>query len=275
MALEPALVTAPAGSPRVRRLPERAVLVELSGSADAVETDPESLPEHAPVAAWRRWGWAVAFVPTVALLVYQRLATGRGWSVPEAVVVVATVGLLVTALLALVRYQDDRVAAGLARGRAALLAAPVRATGTLLLPGDAAAGPTADATAGTADGTRTGTPAGRGTRAATAGPEVLRSTLVVTTASGARTARPARVVVPTGAAGPRPGDPVAVWHAADDAEATGVLLVRYHRAWADDLVATLRGLTDAAPPEDPSGDRAADGRGERPENPADPRQGAE
>lgn len=254
-------MSTPIASPRVRRLPERAVLVELPTSADAVEADPGTLPTVAPVPAWRRWAWAVAFVPTVALLVYQRLAGGRGWSVPDAVVVVATVGLLVTALLALVRYLDDRAAAGLARGRDALLAAPVRATGTLLLPGGGAAGSTG--ASGTAEGTETSTGA--------TVPDVLRTTLVVTTASGARTARPARVVVPAGVAGPRPGDPVAVWHAADDTDATGVLLVRYHRAWADDLAAALRARSDAPTSPDASGREP----GEDPGNPADRGPGAE
>ncbi|ARU52626.1 hypothetical protein CBR64_15355 [Cellulosimicrobium cellulans] len=267
MALEPAVVTAPSAAPRVRRLPEQAVLVELSASADEVEAGPTGLPAVEPVPGWRRWGWAVAFVPTVALLVYQRLATGRGWAVPDAVVVVGTVGLLVTALLALVRYLDDRVVAGLARGRDALLAAPVRATGTLLLPGVGAE----DSATGTATGAADDTAASaRATR-----PAVLRATLVVTTASGARTARPARVVVPDGAVGPRPGDPVAVWHAADDTDATGVVLVRYHRTWADDLGAALRARADEARPEDTATDPTGDDRGETPGNPADPRPGAE
>lgn len=264
-------MTTPSASPRTRRLPERGVLVELPASADEVEADPTSLPAVEPVPGWRRWAWAVAFVPTVALLVYQRLASGRGWSVPDAVVVVATLGLLVTALLALVRYLDDRVVAGLARGRDALLAAPVRATGTLVLPGVGAA----DLAAGTAEGSTEDT----ATSTRTTGPTVVPTTLVVTTASGARTARPARVVVPDGVAGPRPGDPVAVWHAADDADASGVLLLRYHRAWADDLVAALRGRAgatpDAGPPEDAPGAPTEEDRGESPENPADPRPGAE
>lgn len=272
-------MTTPSTSPRTRRLPERGVLVELPASADEVEADPTSLPAVEPVPGWRRWAWAVAFVPTVALLVYQRLASGRGWPVPDAVVVVATLGLLVTALLALVRYQDDRVIAGLTRGRDALLAAPVRATGTLVLPDAGAADLAAGTAAGTAEGTAEGSMEGAATGARTAGPTVVRTTLVVTTASGARTARPARVVVPDGVVGPRAGDPVAVWHAADDTDATGVLLVRYHRAWADDLVAALRGrhdaAPDAAPPPDPSGEPTEDDRGESPENPADPRPGAE
>ena len=104
-------MTTPGPSPRVRRLPERAVLVEQAPTADAVEADPTALPPVAPVAAWRRWAWAVAFAPTVALLVYQRAGAARGWPVPEALVVVATLGLLLTAVLALVRYQDDRAAA--------------------------------------------------------------------------------------------------------------------------------------------------------------------
>ncbi|MBE9940363.1 hypothetical protein G8C60_14660, partial [Cellulosimicrobium cellulans] len=74
----------------------------------------------------------------------------------------------------------------------------------------------------------------------------VRGTLVVTTGSGVATARPVRVVVPTGTTAPRPGDPVAVWHAADDEDATGVLLVRYQRDWADDLLAALRGGGPAA-----------------------------
>ncbi|WP_435735421.1 hypothetical protein V5D56_11165 [Cellulosimicrobium sp. PMB13] len=202
-------------APRVRRLPVRSVLVELPASPDAVESDPTSLPTPGRVAAWRRWGWAVALVPTVALIVYQRLAAGRDWAVPEAVVVAATVGLAVTALLALVRYQDDRGAATVERGRRALLDAPVRATGTFTPTGsdkDPAAG-----------------------------------LLTVTPASGDSLSRPVRVVVPEGVSGPRAGDPLAVWHAAADEDATGVLLVRYHREWADDLLAALRPPEERAP----------------------------
>ncbi|MFJ1510986.1 hypothetical protein [Cellulosimicrobium funkei] len=233
-------MTTPGPSPRVRRLPERAVLVEPAPSADAVEADPTALPPVAPVAAWRRWAWAVAFVPTVALLVYQRAGDARGWPVPEALVVVATLGLLLTALLALVRYQDDRAAARLARGRDALLADPVRATGTLTVP----VPDTDDPPPGAHD---------------------VRGTLVVTTGSGVATARPVRVVVPAGAAGPRPGDPVAVWHAADDEDASGVLLVRYHRAWADDLLAALRrGGPAADDGADQDGPDQPDARTERP-----------
>jgi hypothetical protein len=130
-------------------------------------------------------------------------------------------------------------------------------------------------TTGTADGTAAGGAPGSATSTGTAGPPVVRATLVVTTASGARTARPARVVVPDGVAGPRPGDPVAVWHAADDTDATGVVLVRYHRAWADDLGAALRARSDEVRPEDPDTDPTGDDRGETPGNPADPRPGAE
>ncbi len=232
-------MTTPGPSPRVRRLPERAVLVEQAPTADAVEADPTALPPVAPVAAWRRWAWAVAFVPTVALLVYQRAGESRGWPVPEALVVVATLGLLLTAVLALVRYQDDRAAARLARGRDALLADPVRATGTLTVPAPATDDPQPRA-------------------------HDVRGTLVVTTGSGVATARPARVVVPTGTATPRPGDPVAVWHAADDEDATGVLLVRYHRDWADDLLAALRGGGPAGD------DRAHPGGPHEPEDRTEP-----
>jgi hypothetical protein len=213
VALEPALVTA---APRVRRLPARSVLDELPASPEAVEADPTSLPSPAPVAVWRRWAWAVAFVPTVALVVYQRLAAGRDWPVPQAVVLAATLGLVLTALLALVRYLDDRGAAALERGRRALLDAPVRATGTF------------SPTSGSA-----------GTDRAASG-EPVAGLLTVTPASGETITRPVRVVVPAGVEPPRPGDPLAVWHAADDEDATGVLLVRYHRDWADDLLAALR-----------------------------------
>jgi len=216
--------------PRVRRLPERAVVVELPGSADAVETGPTALPAFAPVAVWRRWGWAVAFVPTVALVVYQRLAADRDWPVTDAVVLVTTLGLVATALLALARYQDDRAVLRLARDRDALLADPTRATGTLALPSSV--------------GEEPGGPTGR----------TVRGTLVLTTASGITTARPVRVVVPPGVDGPRAGDPVAVWHAAGDEDASGVLLVRYHRTWADDLVAALHPGDDTHGPEDEADD---------------------
>lgn len=202
--------------PRVRRLPVRSVVVELAAAPDAVETDPTSLPSPDRVAAWRRWGWAVAFLPTVALVVYQRLAADRGWPVPEAVVLAATLGLVLTALLALVRYLDDRGAAARERGRRALLDAPVRATGTF--------SPTSGAA---------------GTDRAASG-EPVAGLLTVTPASGETITRPVRVVAPAGVETPRPGDPLAVWHAADDDDATGVLLVRYHRQWADDLLAALR-----------------------------------
>ncbi|MBD8078061.1 hypothetical protein [Cellulosimicrobium arenosum] len=199
-------MTSGARGSRVRYLPARSVLVDLPRSPDAVDADPDELPDAAPLAAWRRWGWAVAFVPTVALIVYQRVAAGRDWPVPDAVVVAAMIGLVATAVLALVRYQDDRAALAFQRGRRALLARPVRATGAF-----SASDPTG------ADGVVTLTPS-----------------------SGVPLARPVRLHVPDGVAGPRPGDPVAVWHAADDEDATKVLLVRYHRAWADDLLSHLR-----------------------------------
>jgi hypothetical protein len=237
VALEPALVTAAprATAPRVSRLPVRSVLVELPASPDAVEAAPTALPAAAPVPFWRRWAWAVAFVPTVALVVYQRLAAGRGWPVPEAVVVAATLGLLLTALLALVRYLDDRGAAASERGRRALLDAPVHATGTFTpAPARAPRADPADA------------PTGAGSAAAEAASATTEDgTLTVVPSSGAPVARPVRVVVPAGTAGPRTGDPLAVWHAADDTDATGVLLVRYHREWADDVLAALHPADDA------------------------------
>ncbi len=243
-------------SPRVRRLPERGVAVELVDSPDAVEAEPTTLPALAPAATWRRWAWAVVLVPTVALVVYQRLAGGQGWPVTDVVVLATTAGLVMTALLALVRYQDDRAVARLARDRAALLAAPVRATGTLTLAPTAEDEPARPARGG------------------------LRGTLVLTTAAGTATARPVRVVVPEQARGPRPGDPVAVWHAADDEDAGGAVLVRYHRAWADDLVAALRARVEegSAPPHAGDAAREVDRDGDDvpgPRNPADRAPGAE
>lgn len=220
---------------RVRRLPVRSVLVELPASPDAVETDPTSLPTPDRVAAWRRWGWAVAFVPTVALIVYQRLAAGRDWPVPEAVVVAATIGLAVTALLALVRYLDDRGAAAVGRGRRALLDAPVRATGTFT--------PTGSVPGRGTDARRDAEPSPSPSPSAPQTAAPVAGLLTVTPASGDTFSRPVRVVVPAGVVGPRAGDPLAVWHARDDEDATGVLLVRYHRDWADDLLAAL-GMPD-------------------------------
>ncbi|MBD5787084.1 hypothetical protein IF650_12925 [Cellulosimicrobium terreum] len=223
-------------APRLRHLPVRRVLVELPASADGVEVEPVGLPEAPRPAAWRRWGWLVALVPTIALLVYQRAAGGQDWPVPDVVVLVTSVGLIATALLALVRYQDDRAEIGSARGRRALLDAPVRATGTL-----------------------TSRPAGRsrGTSAdgATADGATTDAVLSLTPSSGAPIARPLRITLPPGVDGPRDGDPVAVWHAAADDDATGVLLVRYHRAWADDLLAALGptdGPDDTGPTDSPA-----------------------
>ncbi|MCB7136459.1 hypothetical protein LGQ04_07850 [Cellulosimicrobium marinum] len=204
------------GGPRVRRLPVRTVLVELPGAPDAVETDPTALPAPPRRAAWRRWGWAVAFVPTLAAIVYQRTAPGQGWPVPSWVVAATTVGLLATALLALVRYQDDRAAAADTRGQRALLDAPARATGTFTPTGSASPTDQDDAAR-----------------------SPLSGLVTLTTAAGETLARPLRVVVPDGAAGPRAGDPLAVWHAATDPDATGVLLVRYDRGWADDLLSRV------------------------------------
>lgn len=222
-----------AAAPRVSRLPVRSVLVELPASPDALETPPVDLPDAAPVPFWRRWSWAVAFVPTVVLVVYQRVASGRGWPVPEVVVLAATLGLLVTALLALVRYLDDRGAAAAARGRRALLDAPVPATGTFT-PGPVR---------GTARARRAPEP--DDPSAAVPAATTEDGTLTVVPASGVPLARPVRVGVPAGTQGPRPGDPFAVWHAAEDPDATGVLLVRYHRAWADDVLAALHPADDA------------------------------
>ncbi|OLT54353.1 hypothetical protein [Cellulosimicrobium sp. CUA-896] len=223
----------PTGPARVSRLPVRSVLVELPQSPGAVESPPVALPDPAPLAFWRRWSWAVAFVPTVGLVVYQRLAPGRGWPVPDAVVVAATLGLLVTALLALVRYLDDRGAAALARGRRAVLDAPVQATATFTpAPARGAASAGADPAGSVPD--------------VTGSARTEDGTLTVVPTSGTPLARPVRVTVPAGVAGPRPGDPLAVWHAADDEDATGVLLVRYHRTWADDVLDAMRPPADGA-----------------------------
>lgn len=208
------------------------VLLELPADADAVEAPLVSLVAPPPPAAWRRWGWAVALVPTAALLAYQRLAAGRDWPVPSWVAAVVAVGLLATAGLALVRYVDDKSQARDARDRDALIARPRRATGTVIarvpVGGRGGRGRRGREDGRGEGGRRRG--AGRGGRGREA------CTVSFPGPDGTVTRR---VVLPLGSTeagdGPRVGDPVAVWFA-DDAD---LELVRYHRDWARDLLAAL------------------------------------
>ncbi|MHA7134016.1 hypothetical protein [Oerskovia turbata] len=210
------------------------VLVELAADAADVErpVTAETLPPLPPRTGWRRWAWIVPTVPTAVLVAYQQLAPSRGWPLPAAVLGALMILLLLVAVLALARYLDDRDAQRETRARGALLTDAERTTGSVLVdaPGDTT-GSTPD------DAARV---SGR----------------VTFSADHLPVRAPFTTTVPTGARGPRSGDPVAVWLPAGTDGRPRVALVRYQRDWADDLLAAMspqpaddqpRSATDAAP----------------------------
>lgn len=206
------------------------VLVELADDPGAVERPladgPGSSVPPLPVrTGWRRWAWVVPTVPAVALVAYRQLAPSQGWPLPAAVLGVLAVLLLLVAVLALARYLDDRDALRESRARDALLADAERTTGSLLVDGaagsDGAGQDSAPAPGVLPDGaTHLG---GRLTFSVDHLP--VRAPFTVT--------------VPAGTAGPRSGDPVAVWYPRGTDGRPRVVLVRYQRAWADDLLAAM------------------------------------
>ncbi|KRC35392.1 hypothetical protein [Oerskovia sp. Root22] len=201
------------------------VLVELADGPGAVErplTADGSGPALPPLPArtgWRRWAWIVPTVPTVALVAYQQLAPSQGWPLPAAVLGVLTVLLLLVAVLALARYLDDRDAQRETRARDALLTAAERTTGSVLV----------DVTTGVPSGSARELPDG----AAHVSGRLTFSVDHVPVRA------PFTVPVPAGTDGPRSGDPVAVWYPRGTEGRPRVVLVRYQRAWADDLLAAM------------------------------------
>lgn len=215
--------------------------------ADAGQVDAplgEVPPAPAP-AAWRRWGWVVALVPTVALVVWTRLAPGQGWAEPRWVAVLLPLALALTAVLALVRYGDDRAVAADARGRAALAADPRSTTGTVVVRSTTAA-------------RRAVRVAGRVSWTADRETRTEPFTLVVP-------ATPDAAPAAAGTTGlPRTGDPVAVWWSPD----ATLVVVRHHRGWAD---AVLRSLAPEVPDDASGTDGTADDRPDDQPDEATPR----
>lgn len=213
------------------------VLLELADDPADVESSltPDTLPPLAPRTGWRRWAWIVPTVPTVVLVAYQQLAPSQGWPLPAAVLGVLTVLLLLVAVLALARYLDDRDAQRETRARDALASAAERTTGSVLVD--------------EVD------PTGPGVLPDGATPLSGRLTFSV---DHFPVRAPFTVTVPAGTAGPRSGDPVAVWYPQGTDGRPRVVLVRYQRDWADDLLAALHpertvggaGTAEAAPPEE-------------------------
>ena len=203
------------------------VLLELADDPGGVERPltPDALPPLAPRTGWRRWAWVVPTVPSVVLIAYQQLAPSRGWPLPAAVLGVLTVLLLLVAVLALARYLDDRDALRESRARDALLAAAERATGSLLVD----------------------SPAGSGEATARADGAARLSGRLTFAVDHFPVRAPFTVTVPAGTAGPRSGDPVALWFPRGTQGRPRVVLARYQRAWADDLLAAMApGRSDGA-----------------------------
>ncbi|ROS76974.1 hypothetical protein [Cellulomonas sp. PhB143] len=202
------------GAPAARP-PAARVVLEVVAAAPEVEAVPHRLREQPGRPRWQRSAWVVPLVAAVALLAWRASLDSPGaepgWLGPA-----ITLAVALTAALTLAEHVAQRRAAGVRRGRAALLAEPVRTTGTV----------TAGATPGR--GTVTFTRPG---------------------SDGAASTRTLAWRLPGGAAaehGPRPGrrEPVTVWYPARP-DGLEVVLVRYGRTWADDL---LRSVDDDAGP---------------------------
>ncbi len=191
-----------------------AVTVEVVPSVADVESVPTALAEP-QVPQVRRIAWAIALVPTAALLV----ATKVWAAAPDWLSLVLMAGLLATALTCLLRYQDDRLLAAANRGRSALLAEPRLCTGVL-----------------------TAVQAGAGTDGSDEGIAVTGA-VSFPDAAGEPAWGPIALTLPPGSALPRVGDPVAVWTAAGDlavdGRLSGAVLVRYHRGWAEEVLAAM------------------------------------
>ncbi len=182
--------------------------VDTPDEVEAEPTGPQPAVSHP---WWRRFGWAVAGVPTVAAVAFTRLAA----TVPEWVAMAASAGLVATAVLALVRYRDDRQAARRASQWTALCAAPHRATGTVIVT------PTRE----------------RSGRAHNGGGRKLRGSLSFSTAAGTVEIRRWTLEPVGDRPPPRTGDPVAIWSTAD----ADLVIARYQREWAD---AIMREMSD-------------------------------
>ncbi|PJJ76942.1 hypothetical protein CLV28_0154 [Sediminihabitans luteus] len=233
------------------------VLLELPASAAAVDRDVETLPPPARVAWWREHGWAVPAGLTVLGLVYQWLAGHQGWTVPGWVPAVTTVLVGLTALASLVTYATQLRGRRAARGRAALLADPVRATGTLHLATEPEVTRTGVVLTGTCTYTRTPAPDDDEDAPLV---RTVRFTHTVRDADGGAVVDllPRRRVV----------EPVAVWYAARP-DAEDVVLVRYARRWADDVIASL--VASAPDPHDePDPHDVPDPGGQDPSGTQDP-----
>ncbi|MFF3063001.1 hypothetical protein ACFVQ3_00445 [Oerskovia sp. NPDC057915] len=226
--------------------PSTTVLVELADDAGAVERPlaadgaASALPPLPARTGWRRWAWVVPTVPAVALVAYRQLAPSQGWPLPAAVLGVLAVLLLLVAVLALARYLDDRDAQRESRARDALLADAERTTGSVLV----------DSADQVPSGSARRRPDG-------ATPVSGRLTFSV---DHLPVRTPFTVSVPAGTDGPRSGDPVAVWYPRGAEERPRVVLVRYQRAWADDLLLALHpDRTDGGAGAQEVPTRAADG----------------
>ncbi|MFE4465321.1 hypothetical protein ACFRCR_09420 [Oerskovia sp. NPDC056781] len=201
------------------------VLVELADDPGAVERPlaadgpGSALPPLPARTGWRRWAWTVPTVPAAVLVAYRQLAPSQGWPLPAAVLGVLAVLLLLVAVLALARYLDDRDAQRESRARDALADAE-RTTGSVLVDSTAASGEAA-ALRVLPDGAAH--VSGRLTFSVDHLP--VRTSFTVP--------------VPAGTDGPRSGDPVAVWYPRGTHGRPRVVLVRYQRAWADDLLGAM------------------------------------
>ncbi|BDZ40893.1 hypothetical protein GCM10025865_01920 [Paraoerskovia sediminicola] len=227
---------------RGRGLPST-VLLEVVESPEAVEAPIGDLPPAPRRSAVRRLAWLVPFVPAVALIAWQQVAQWQGWGLPRWTAWATMVAVAATAAAALLEHLAQRRESAEARGRAALLADPVRTTGSV----EVAARDSA---------TLTYTRADDPVRARTARVDQVLDRSGRDAADRARGGADDDAAAPVAEdyvedhvedTHPRPGrhEPVAVWYATAPS-GTDVVLARYERRWADEVLASLS--DDAASP---------------------------
>lgn len=179
------------------------VLWQQVESPDDVEAPIGSLPKTDQPGWLRRWLWAPFLVLTAALYIVRRLIENPSGEVEMWLMLGMLAGAAVTAVAALVRYRDDQQRAVADRGARALADSARSTTGSVVVR-----------------------------ERPVSGGRMLRGILAYPSDDGtAETTWSLLVRDDDALAPPRDGDPVAVWWA----PGTDVVVVRYHRDWADQV----------------------------------------
>ncbi|WP_265520940.1 hypothetical protein [Oerskovia flava] len=181
----------------------RAVL-QVVATPEAVDAPLGEVPSPPEPPVWRRHGWLLGAVPAAAVIVVQRAVPPEDLPLRPAVLsAILGVFLLVTVVLGLVRYRDDRAAVSWLRGTAALRTDTHGTTGSFV---------------------RASASERRG--------RVLFTGQVMWSDGGVpdvvRVTHEDAVDTPL----PRRDDPVALW----PAPGGELVVLRYHRGWADDVL---------------------------------------